>query len=174
MKTGMVHLYIGDGKGKTTSALGLLIRAYGAGLSCLFVQFLKGAPSAELETLQKLQIPYLRTNDVKKFAVFMDADELEACRKSQNLCFEKLAEFARRSSFYCIVLYEVLDAVSLGMLPEEKLTAFLAGMKGKTEVILTGRNPSENICAFADYITEMKKRRHPYERGVTARKGIEY
>lgn len=174
MNTGMVHLYIGDGKGKTTAALGLLIRAYGAGLSCLFVQFLKGTPTSELETLKKLNIPYIRTNDVKKFVVFMNHEELDLCRENHKACFLKLMKLTENGSFDCIVLDEVLDAVSLGMLSEDDLLEFLKRQKGKAEVILTGRNPGENLITLADYITEMKKRKHPYERGVTARKGIEY
>lgn len=170
----MIHIYIGDGKGKTTAALGLLLRNYGAGGSCLFVQFLKGSPTAELAALEKLGIPYLRTDDVKKFISFMNDEELEACRKSHQNCFEALTGMTRIRTFDCIVLDEVLDAVSTGMLPEEELLAFLNQTKGHTEVILTGRNPGDKVAALADYITEMKKIRHPYDKGVFARKGIEY
>ena len=174
METGMIHVYIGDGKGKTTAALGLLIRIYGAGGSCLFVQFLKGNPTAELKALEQLKIPCLRTDDVKKFITFMNAEELEECQKSNRNCFETLIKLAQTHSFDCIVLDEVLDAVSTGMLPEEQLLAFLNQVKGRTEVILTGRDPGEGVLALADYITEMKKIKHPYDRGVCARKGIEY
>lgn len=174
MDTGMIHLYIGNGKGKTTAALGLLIRAYGAGLSCLFVQFLKGSSTSELAVLEKLKIPYIRTDDVKKFVAFMDAEELNACRKSHKDCFKKLTGLMERYSFDCVVLDEILDAVSLGMIQQEELLAFLRKEKGRVEIILTGRNPGDEILELADYITEMKKIRHPYERGIAARKGVEF
>ena len=170
----MIHLYTGDGKGKTTAALGLLVRAYGAGLSCLFVQFLKGAPTSELAVLDKLNIPYIRTDDVKKFVAFMDAEELNACRKSHKDCFKKLTGLMGRHAFDCVVLDEILDAVSLGMIQQEELLAFLDREKGRTEIVLTGRNPGDKILKLADYVTEMKKIKHPYERGVAARKGVEY
>jgi cob(I)alamin adenosyltransferase len=174
LDTGMIHLYIGDGKGKTTAALGLLVRAHGAGLSCLFVQFLKGTPTSELAALDQLKIPYIRTDDVKKFVPFMDAEELGACRKSHRDCFNKLTDLMERHPFDCVVLDEILDAVSLGMIQQEELLAFLEREKGRTEIVLTGRNPGEKILELADYVTEMKKMKHPYEKGVAARKGVEY
>jgi len=170
----MLHLYLGDGKGKTTAALGLLFRAYGAGLSCFFVQFLKGTPTAELKALDRLGIPYLRTEDVKKFVPFMSEDELDACKKDHHACFAALLERVQCGDYDCIVLDEILDAVNLGMISEEQLVTFLEERKGKSEVILTGRDPSERLLSLADYVTEMKKKKHPYERGVAARRGIEY
>ena len=74
----------------------------------------------------------------------------------------------------CIVLDEVLDAVSTGMLSEEALVQFVESVKPHAEVVITGRNPGERVVALADYMTEMKKHKHPYEQGVTARRGIEY
>lgn len=174
METGMVHLYIGDGKGKTTAALGLLARAYGAGLSCLFVQFLKGGETAELKMLEKLGVPVIRTEDVKKFVAFMDEKELELCKKSHQECFEKLLDTVKKQNVDLVVLDEALDAVSLGMVSEAELVNFLKHQKGTTEVVLTGRNPGQAMVELADYITEMKKIKHPYEQGVTARKGIEF
>ena len=79
-----------------------------------------------------------------------------------------------RYSFDCVVLDEILDAVSLGMIQQEELLAFLRKEKGRVEIILTGRNPGDEILELADYITEMKKIRHPYERGIAARKGVEF
>ena len=90
LENGKLHLYLGDGKGKTTAALGLLFRAFGAGFSCLFVQFLKGMPTAELQTLDRLGIPYLRTEDVKKFVPFMTEEEKDACLKDHCACFSAL------------------------------------------------------------------------------------
>lgn len=170
----MVHIYIGDGKGKTTAALGLLIRAHGAGLSCLFVQFLKGNHTSELVSLETLKIPYIRTDDVKKFVAYMDQNELEICRENHQDCFARLTQMVEQNSFDCVVLDEVLDAVSTGMLSEEQLLNFLNQMSDCSEIVLTGRNPSPKVLSTADYITEMKKIRHPYDKGIGARKGIEY
>jgi cob(I)alamin adenosyltransferase len=174
LKKGCVHLYVGDGKGKTTAALGLLVRAHGAGLSCLFVQFLKGQQTSELASLEALGIPYLRTGEVKKFIPYMNQAELLDCREDNARCFRELVRTAAEQKPDCIVLDEVLDAVSTGMLSEEALVQFVESVKPHAEVVITGRNPGERVVALADYMTEMKKHKHPYEQGVTARRGIEY
>lgn len=174
MEHGCVHLYIGDGKGKTTAALGLLVRVHGAGLSCLFVQFLKGRQTAELRSLEALGIPYIRTEDVKKFIPYMTPEELDDCKRDSARCFEELTQRVSGGAYDCVVLDEVLDAVSAGMVPEEQLIAFVEQNRSNTEIVLTGRGPSECVTALADYMTEMKKCKHPYEAGQQAREGIEY
>ena len=151
-----IHIYHGDGKGKTTAAMGLALRALGAGIRPCVVQFLKTEASSE--------------------------------RRASSLCLSLLEEGLRLYTWEkggLLILDEVLDAVSTGLLPEEELEEALRTLRPRRltageggplggDVILTGRNPSPTLLEMADYITEMSARRHPYEEGLTARRGIEY
>ena len=149
------------------------MRAYGAGLSCLFVQFLKGSYTSELETLKRLEIPVIRTEKVKKFIPDMSDEELCFCKENHLHCFEQVCDAVSQTSYDCVVLDEALDAIQTGMLDEEKLIEFIMSCRGRTEIILTGRDPSTKLLSLADYITIMTGIRHPFEKGVTARMGIE-
>lgn len=173
LNTGLIHLVIGDGKGKTTAALGLLARAQGAGLRPLLVQFLKGRDTAELASLKKLGIPYFRTDAVKKFIFEMDEQERASCLLSHKACFDRAREAVLSLRYDIVVLDEILDAVNTGMVPEPLLLELLA-QRGAAELVLTGRDPSASLQELADYITEVQAIRHPYQRGFPARRGIDY
>lgn len=167
--SGLIHIYYGDGKGKTTAALGAAIRAHGSGKKVMVVQFLKGSNTSELESLKNLGISVLRC-DICKFAKDMDENEKEKIkeRHEKNLreAFEKKPDF--------IVLDEVLDAVNLNLLDRESLKKVIRHKPQETEIILTGHTADEEFISIADYVTQMKKIKHPYDRGVNARKGVEY
>ena len=171
---GLIHLYIGNGKGKTTAAVGLCVRAKGAGLHPVLIQFLKGQDSCELTSLAKLEIPVHRTEEVKKFIPYMTPEELEACRKSHSECFA-FAKHALQSGEYDLVaMDEVLDAVGTGMVEEAELLKALKARHSGVEVVLTGRDPCEELRELADYISEIQPVKHPYTKGVQARRGVEF
>lgn len=168
----MVHIYCGDGKGKTTAAVGLSVRHQGCGGKVLFVQFLKNGESSEIPVLKKLGIETIYDPDLCGFSFTMSDSQKKECLRKNT---EMLAQARERSSAYSlIVLDEVMGALSSGLLREEDVLAFLENRPENAEVVLTGRNPSEALMAQADYITEMKKLRHPFEAGIRARKGIEF
>lgn len=171
---GLLHLYIGDGKGKTTASIGLCIRALGAGKRVLFAQFLKGRDTAELEPLRRLGIEVRRTEPVKKFLSAMDEREREECRRSCCELFAFTADALHEGRYGLVVLDEVLDAVNAGIFTEEELCRALMERERTVEAVCTGRNPGEEIRAAADYISEIRALRHPYTRGIAARPGIEY
>lgn len=171
---GLIHLYIGDGKGKTTAAVGLCVRMAGSGQRVLFFQFLKSGESSEVAGLQKLGVETGHTPKADKFTWQMDGQELAACKEAVHGCFLKVKDAAESGRYGLIVLDEVLDAVGSGMLKDESLQALLREKAPATEVVLTGRGPSAAVTKMCDYISEIKCVRHPYQKGITARKGVEY
>lgn len=172
--SGLVHLYCGDGKGKTTAAVGLAVRHSGRGGKVVFAQFLKDGTSGECRVLAKLGVTVLAANPVGKFSFRMTEEEKAETAAALGRTFDAATGFAVRERATLLVLDEVCAAVNCGFLPEKTLTQFLESRPDSLEVVLTGRDPSENLQVHADYITEMKKRRHPFDEGVAAREGIEF
>ena len=172
--SGLVHLYCGDGKGKTTAAVGLAVRHSGRGGKVVFAQFLKDGTSGECRVLAKLGVTVLAANPVGKFSFRMTEEEKAETAAALGRTFDAATGFAVRERATLLVLDEVCAAVNCGFLPEKTLTEFLESRPDSLEVVLTGRDPSENLQVHADYITEMKKRRHPFDEGVAAREGIEF
>ena len=163
--SGLVHLYCGDGKGKTTAAVGLAVRHSGRGGKVVFAQFLKDGTSGECCVLAKLGVTVLAANPVGKFSFRMTEEEKAETAAALGRTFDAATGFAVRERATLLVLDEICAAVNCGFLPEKT---------DSLEVELTGRDPSENLQVHADYITEMKKRRHPFDEGVAAREGIEF
>ena len=173
-ETGLIHIYCGEGKGKTTAAIGLAVRHAGFGGKVVLAQFLKDGTSSECRALSKLEnVTMLAANPCGKFSFQMTGEEKQQCSAAIGRTFAAATGFAVREGATLLVLDEVCAAVSCGFLPESEVLAFLDGKPDNLEVVLTGRNPSEALQARADYITEMVKRRHPFDKGIGARKGIE-
>ena len=172
--SGLVHLYCGDGKGKTTAAVGLAVRHSGRGGKVVFAQFLKDGTSGECRVLAKLGVTVLAANPVGKFSFRMTEEEKAETAAALGRTFDAATGFTVRERATLLVLDEICAAVNCGFLPEKTLTEFLESRPDSLEVVLTGRDPSENLQVHADYITEMKKRRHPFDEGVAAREGIEF
>lgn len=175
----MIHLYTGDGKGKTIAATGLCIRALGRGFKVCFSQFMKGNDTGEMHVLEKLSdITILRSE--KNFGFYSEMSEADKAEltKIHNRILDRLLERAESNACQMIVLDEVTYPVKWELLDREKLKRLLylgqKGMDGEIEFVLTGRNADEFLKDAADYITEMKCVRHPYEKGVKARVGIEF
>lgn len=167
----MIHLYCGNGKGKTTAAMGLTLRAAGRGERVVIAQFLKGADSGERYALAKLpQVELLPLPEQVKFTFQIDEQErLEASRRCRALLDEARE---RAKDCFLLVLDEACAAVNSGLLPLEELLDCLDNLT--CEIVLTGRDPAPQLLERADYITQMEPLRHPYQRGITARKGIEW
>lgn len=171
-ETGLVHLYCGDGKGKTTAAMGLALRAAGNGLPVVIAQFLKDGQSGECRILRELPgVEVLAANPCGKFSFQMDERERAETRESLAALLRDAA--GRAKSPGLLVLDEVCGAVSAGLLDVEDVLRFLETKPDALEVVLTGRDPCERLCQAADYQSEIQKRRHPFDRGIAAREGIE-
>lgn len=165
----MLHIYTGDGKGKTTAAAGLSVRASSAGLRVLFAQFLKDETSAERKGLAALGVTVLGGFPFVGFLT--DEGQKAAAKKNAEALFA--AVNARADQFDLVVLDEVLAALSLGLIERDALLAFIEKMRDR-ELVLTGRDADKQLCGLADYVTEMKCLKHPYEKGLPAREGIEF
>lgn len=170
----MIHVYHGDGKGKTTAAMGLALRMLAAGRRVV-VQFLKDGGSGEARLLaEHFGVPLFAGKVSDKFTWSMTSEELAAtCELHDGNLASALAELegAREG---LLVLDEALDALSKGLVDEALVDRALDMSARGVEVALTGRAPSHKILEKADYITEMRCEKHPYSQGICAREGVEY
>lgn len=172
---GLIHIYEGNGKGKTTAAVGLSIRFAGNGGRVLFTQFLKRNDSGELDVLEQIgNIRLLRCEKSFGFTFCMTEEEKKEAAAYYNQHLENVLKQAVEQEAGLLVLDEVLDAYNSGMIEAEVLLDFLKEKPKKMEVVLTGRNPGEELLELADYVTCMEKKKHPYDDGMAARKGIEW
>ena len=171
----MIHVYYGDGKGKTTAAMGLALRMLAAGGRVVIVQFLKDGGSGEVCMLSsRLGVPVFACAPTGKFTWEMTNEELAVVRKAHDKNLAAALDEVEALGARLLVLDEVLDALAMGLVDEAVVTRVLDLGAGELEVVLTGRNPSEDIASHADYLTEMVCKKHPFEQGVPSREGVEY
>ncbi|MBO7395599.1 MAG: cob(I)yrinic acid a,c-diamide adenosyltransferase [Ruminococcus sp.] len=171
----MLHIYTGNGKGKTTAAVGLAVRATGAGKSVTFIQFLKNGTSSEIELLKKLGIEVSCTECCNKFTSAMNEEELDELIAEHNALLRQAGRLINNGKTDMLVLDEFIGAYNKELLDTviaEKLIA--DALSTDCELVLTGRDAPQTLCLLADYITEMLPHKHPYEKGIPARKGIEF
>ena len=169
-RTGLLHLYYGDGKGKTTAAMGLALRALGSGKKVVVLQFLKGGQSGEIPLLEQLGAKIYRGKAGQKFVFQMNEAEKAATRDLQN---RNLAA-AMTEDADLLVLDEAGSAWELDMVDKALLQNAVLARPAAQECVLTVHAAPQWMLDAADYVTEMKCCRHPYQKGIAARKGIEY
>lgn len=174
MNKGLVHLYTGDGKGKTTAAVGLAVRMLGCGGRVLLCQFLKGRATGELDSLNKLGASIIRTSAIIKFTNQMSEAELNRCKQECLECFDAAREAMQSGKFNMVIMDEVVDAVNLGFIECTRLVDAVKNRTPLTEVIITGHGPEQAIIDIADYYSNIQNVKHPYYQGTAARQGIEY
>ena len=170
---GLIHLYCGDGKGKTTAAAGLALRCCGAGGKVVYASFLKDGTSSEISMLEKcegIEVTVCR----RHFGFIREMDEAEFSEAANafEALFDETVRKAGKADM--VILDEICAACRFGLVSEQKLLAFLDSPGRRAEVVMTGRDPLPSMTDRADYLTVMEKGKHPYELGVEARKGIEY
>jgi hypothetical protein len=171
---GLIHIYCGDGKGKTTAAVGLAVRCAGRGNKVLLVQFLKSRDSGELYSLAKLpDIEVMRGKESKKFTFQMNEEEKHALLIEHNKMFEQVLAKIKNGGYSLLILDEVIGALNAKVFEMPKLIEFLRHKPENLEVVLTGRNPASELVEIADYVSEMRKVKHPMDKGIMAREGIE-
>ena len=169
----MIHLYHGDGKGKTTAAVGLAVRAAGSGMRVLFVQLLKDGASSEIKTLSSIPgitvfLPELYFGWCKN----MTEEQKTALKECYDAAIRDIANSA--FLYEMIVLDEAVGAYRHGLLDSTGFLSLLKNEKDNREIVMTGRCPAPELTELADYVTQMQNEKHPFDSGVTARKGIEY
>ena len=174
MERGMLHIYEGDGKGKTTAAVGLSVRAAGAGKKVLFTQFLKDGTSHEIDVLRKIEgIEVFSCETNPGFVFRMNNEERKSAQSMYEQYFADIKEKVGQMSSDLLILDEVLDACATGMIQEKELEEFLNTRNKRLEVVLTGHQCSTQFAQLADYYSKITKIHHPYDRGIAARDGIE-
>ena len=166
----MLHLYWGDGKGKTTAAMGLALRALGHGWRVCVVQLLKDGSSGEAALLRQLGADVLAGQTDGRFSWELTEPERTALRQRQTALVRRAMECGAE----LIILDEACAACGLDLVDEAALRELVLQAKVRCEVVLTGREPAPWMQAQADYSTRMQACAHPYARGAAARAGIEY
>jgi cob(I)alamin adenosyltransferase len=175
MQKGLIHVYYGNGKGKTTAAMGLALRASGSGKKVVIVQFLKDSNTGELNSLWLLpNITVLRGTAGKTFVFNMTPEQLEETRRIQNANLTAAVDILRAGCCDLMILDEALDAYQLDLLDGKLFLDLVCHKPEALELVITGHKPDEDIIGRADYVTEMVKIKHPYDRGLQGRKGIEF
>ena len=171
----MVHIYYGDGKGKTTAAAGLAVRAAGSNMKVMFVQFLKTEFSGERSVLKTLENVTVTSCPLDlKFTFDMTEAEKQQTSVLFRGIFERSATVALAERYDMIVLDEIFDVINEGMLSSAQVLEFITNAPNSIEIVMTGHNPPESCCEEADDVTEMKKINHPFDKGLTGRIGIEF
>ena len=171
---GLIHVYTGDGKGKTTASVGLGMRAAGRDFKVVMVQFLKSSDTGELKVIEKLD-----NFEVHRFEIprgfFWTLNDKEKLELQEDI--DKAMQFVkdRLESGDCdlLILDEVMGSIKNKLIDVDKLVSMLKNRKPHMEVVLTGRNVPAEIVEIADYVSEINPIKHPFEKGIPARRGIE-
>lgn len=173
-QTGFIHIYCGDGKGKTTTGMGLCARAAGYGYRVLIYQFMKDNSTSERKLLeQNPNITFLDGLSSEKFSFQMTAEEKSQRKNYYEQQFSLVTQKASDESYDVLFLDELIYTIRAGLFDEELLLSYLEQKPSRLEVILTGQNPGPKLLEKADYVSEIRKIKHPFDRGLPARKGIE-
>jgi cob(I)alamin adenosyltransferase len=170
---GLVQVYTGDGKGKTTAALGLALRAAGHGFHVHIVQFMKGWPDyGELTALK--HVPNITLVQFGR-AEFVDPERpaAEDRRRAQE-AWQHSLDALQDGRYDVVVLDEINVALDFGLVSLEQVLELLDARPSHVELVLTGRKAHPQVIERADLVTEMRSIKHPYDAGVAARKGVEY
>lgn len=167
---GKIHVYTGNGKGKTTAAIGLAVRAAGAGFKVAVIQFLKGQDYSELKVLQRIKGITLQRFGQK---TFIHQKGKKPDYRSAQAALIAASQTLGSGKFDVVILDEIIVAAFFKLISEKDILQLIKQKPTKVELILTGRKASKKIMQLADYVTEMKEIKHPYKNGLLARRGIE-
>lgn len=171
---GLIHIYEGDGKGKTSAGVGLSVRCAGSGQKVLYTQFLKSDSSSELKILE--QIPGITLERCQKnfgFTFQMTPETKEQAREYYTQHFRKITKLAAEGGYRLLVMDEMIATYNLNMVNQEEVLDFLKNKPRELEVVMTGRDPAAELVELADYVSRIVKVKHPFDQGVPARVGIE-
>lgn len=172
---GLVIIYTGEGKGKTTAALGLVLRAVGYKKKCLIVQFGKAWFTGELVGIKKLS-PYVKIIQGGKGFLDILGSKVskEEHRKAAKEAFDLVYKETLSGKWDIVVADEIIGAVSSGVLPIKEAVMLITDKPREIDLVLTGHHGSKKLMALADLVTEMKEVKHPFQRGIVAKKGIDF
>ena len=172
---GLVLVFTGNGKGKTTAALGTALRATGYGHRVAIIQFIKGTwRYGEMDALERIELIELHRSGAGFYKIMGDdlpeAEHREAARQGIELAGQKL----RSGRYQLVILDEINNAIHTGLLAEEDVVSLIEAKPPQVDLILTGRDARPRIVELADLVTEMKEVKHPFQKGAAARESVEY
>ncbi len=179
LEKGLIQIYTGDGKGKTTAAFGLALRAAGQGNKVLIYQFLK-PPSLDIGERFALELGAVR---IRAEALDMSWDMSESLKNEQAVAqmrtaiseaLERIAQTAEKKLYYVLILDEIVFCLSKGLARLEDIKSIIDRKDPAVEIVLTGRGATGELIEMADLVTEMKNIKHPFDKGLPARRGIEF
>jgi cob(I)alamin adenosyltransferase len=179
LEQGLVQIYTGDGKGKTTAAFGLALRAAGQGNKVLIYQFLK-PPSIDVGERFALELGAVR---IRTEAIDLPWDMSESLEDEKTVvrmqtaiseALERIAQTAEKKFYDVLILDEIVFCISKGLARLEDIKGVIERKDPAVEVVLTGRGATSELIEMADLVTEMKKIKHPFDKGLPARRGIEF
>jgi len=174
LSQGLVQIYTGNGKGKTTAAFGLALRAVGHGFRVYIIQFMKGNDGyGELDGVKRLS-PECQLEHFGGAGWVHKGEQLEEHIEEANKAFLRAQEIILSGQWDIVILDEVINAIWFELIPESQVIELLSKKPPHVELILTGRNASQSLIERADLVTEMVVKKHPYEKGVMSRQGIEF
>jgi cob(I)alamin adenosyltransferase len=172
-----IQVYTGNGKGKTTAAIGLALRASGQGMKVLICQFLKGGgePSGEIKALERSCTPIMWKIFDQTAPVFLkNKDEIEILKRQIEDSISFVKSIIENRDVDLLILDEINVVLSNGLYPVSAFIDIISKRSQSMEIVLTGRGASEEVCSMADLVTEMVEIKHPFQKGIGSRRGIEY
>ncbi len=172
-RKGLIIAYTGDGKGKTTAALGAALRAASRGMKTLVIQFLKEKGASAEQDISSSLSEHVTTYPCGKGFIF-DGDDITPHKEAAGAGWRFMEEELKRKKYDILVLDEIAAALNLHLLSTNTIKTFLTGKNGALHVIITGRDMPEELIEIADTVTEMKEIKHTYQKGINAVPGIDY
>lgn len=175
LEKGLIQVYTGDGKGKTTAALGQGLRACGRGLKVCMVQFLKSGDTGELHSVEKLQplFEIFRFERERGFFWTLSAEEKQELKEDIDKGFSFIKRVVAEDKCDILIIDELLGVLGNSLLEIDQVVELFKAKPDTMEIIVTGRNVPDKLLELADLVTEMKEIKHYYKKGIAAREGIE-
>ena len=175
LKNGLIIVFTGNGKGKTTAAMGQALRAVGQGMKVLMLQFIKGTwDYGELVSIKKLNPDFVIRPLGKGFIRSKSKLNEKEAIENINQAWEQAEKEILSDTYDMVILDEINYVIDFGLLPVEKILSLLEKRPERLHIVLTGRNAHEKVIETADLVTEMKEIKHQYSKGIKAQKGIEF
>jgi cob(I)alamin adenosyltransferase len=172
LEKGIVHVYTGPGKGKTTSALGLGLRASGAGFKVHMIQFMKGRRYSEIDAIETIPNFTISQYGRDDFVSKEKPEQIDIDFAKEGI--EQAKKIVKSNNYKLIILDEINVAIDYNLIPVEEVLKLIEKKPEKLELVLTGRYAHPEIVKIADLVTEMLEIKHPYQQGTLGRKGIDF
>ena len=172
LEKGFVHIYTGSGKGKTTTALGLGLRAVGAGLKVHIIQFMKGRRYSEIDAVKNLPNFKISQYGRDEFVNKEKPEKIDIDLAQKGLAYAK--DVIKSGKYDVVILDEINVAVDYKLIPLEEVLNLIKEKPEKLELVLTGRYAHPELIKISDLVTEMLEIKHPYQKGINCRKGIDF